>query len=184
MVPVPENRIRLLEDGEMVELGGDQALKTIYTPGHQPGGIVLYDEKNQGLFVNDLVGMYLADADFSMIFTPNRAEVKKYVESLNRIKKLTLKHLFLGHFGISDNPAEIIDRALSLMQGLLDIGEKCMGRGRPDQIAPMFRSFFEPELEKLKKNREEKLYLYLKDELIASCSEAFSRYYQGLSSSN
>ena len=71
MVPVPESRIRLLEDGERVDLGGDQVLRTIYAPGHQPGGVVLYDEDNQGLFVNDLVGMYLADADFSMIFTPN-----------------------------------------------------------------------------------------------------------------
>jgi glyoxylase-like metal-dependent hydrolase (beta-lactamase superfamily II) len=180
MVPVPEDRITLLKDGERIDLGGGHVLRAIFTPGHQPGGIVLYDEKDQGLFVNDLLGMYLADADFSMIFTPNRAEVKKYIESLNMIKELPLKSLFLGHFGISDKPAEVIDRALGLMTGLMNICYKCTEMGKPEDIAPMFRDFFKPELEKLKKNREEKLYLYLKDELIASCSEAFSRYCQEL----
>ena len=180
MIPVPEDRIVLLQDGDSIGLGGDLTLRAIYAPGHQPSGIVLYDEKNRRLFIHDLIGMYLADADFSMVLTPNRSEVKKYMESLHKVKDLPMKTLFLGHFGISHNPGEVIERALSLMQKLMDIGAACVNEGKPEEIAFRVRALMAPELEKLRKVRGDKLYYYLKDELVASCSEAFSLYYQGL----
>lgn len=180
MIPVPEDRIVLVNDGDRIPLGGDQTLRAIFTPGHQPSGMVLYDEKNRGLFIHDLIGMYLADADFSMVLTPNRSEVKKYMESLHKVKELPIETLFLGHFGISQKPGEVIERALGLMKSLMDIGAECLDRGKPEEIAPRLRSFVAPQLEKLKRSRGEKLYAYVKDELVASCSEAFSSYYQGL----
>jgi glyoxylase-like metal-dependent hydrolase (beta-lactamase superfamily II) len=181
MVPVPEGRIRLLKDGDRIDLGGGQTLRVVFTPGHQPSGLVIYDEKNQGLFINDLIGLYLADADFSMILTPKRSEVEKYMESLNRVKALPLKTLFMGHFGISNKPGEVIERALGLMKGLMAIGAACMDEGRPEEIAPKLRTLMAPELEKIRKARGDDLYLYLRDELVVSCSEAFSSYYQSLS---
>ena len=184
MAPVPEDRIRGLHDGEVIDIGGGQTLKAIFTPGHQPSGMVLYDEKNQTLFINDLIGQYFADADFSMILTPKRSDVEKYMASLNKIKDLPIKTLFLGHFGICNKPAEVIWRALRLMQGLLDIGAECMKKGKPDEIAPRVKAFAAPELEKLRKARGESLYQYMRDELVASCSEAFSTYYQDFYSNN
>ena len=100
------------------------------------------------------------------------------MESLNRIKDLPIKHLFLGHFGISDVPEEVIKHSLNLMQSIMGIGKECMDKGKPEEIAPKFREFFIPKLENLRSVRGDKLYYYLKDELIASCSEVFSRYYQ------
>ena len=91
-----------------------------------------------------------------------------------------METLFLGHFGISQNPGEVIDRALGLMQKLMEIGAACMNEGKPEEIAPRIRALMAPALDKLRKIRGDKLYDYLKDELVASCSEAFSLYYQGL----
>ena len=180
MAPVPEDRIRCLNDGEVIDIGDGQTLKAVFTPGHQPSGMVLYDEKNQSLFINDLIGQYFADADFSLILTPKRSDLEKYMASLNKIKDLPLKTLFLGHFGICNKPAEVIGRALRLMQEILDIGAECMKKGKPEEIAPRVRAFAVPELAKLRKVRGESLYQYMRDELVASCSEAFSTYYQDL----
>ena len=102
------------------------------------------------------------------------------MESLHKVKELPIETLFLGHFGISQKPGEVIERALGLMKSLMDIGAECLDRGKPEEIAPRLRSFVAPQLEKLKRSRGEKLYAYVKDELVASCSEAFSSYYQGL----
>ena len=180
MVPVPENRIHLLNDNEVLDIGGGQSLKAIFTPGHQPSGMVLYNEFNGDLFINDLVGLHLPDADTCFIFTPNRAEVKKYITSLEMLKKLPVKTLYLGHFGIRTDPETVIDKALRLMQGMMDIGAECMKAGKPEDIAPRLRAFFHPQIEKLKPVRGETLYTYLKNELVASCAEAFSKYYQEL----
>lgn len=180
MVPVPEDRIRLLKDEEVIDLGDGQTLRAFFTPGHQPSGTVLYDEKNHGLFINDLIGMYLADADFTFILTPKRADVREYMASLNRIKNLPIEALFLGHFGISKEPQKVIERALRHMQQLMDIGTECTKGRRPEEIAPRVRDLMASELEKVRKARGGKLYLYLRDELVASCSEAFSSYMRGL----
>jgi len=70
MLPVPSSKIQELNDGDSFDLGGGERLKIIFTPGHQPGGLVILAEKNMGLFINDLVGCFLPDADnFFLIFS-------------------------------------------------------------------------------------------------------------------
>ena len=55
MEPVPPSRIEYFKDGDVFDLGGGEKLRIIFTPGHQPGGVVILEEKNRGLFINDLV---------------------------------------------------------------------------------------------------------------------------------
>lgn len=180
MVPVPQERIVQLRDGDVVDLGEGRTVRAFFTPGHQPSGMVLHDEKNQGIFINDLVGMYLADADFTFVLTPKRSDVRQYMASLNRIKDIPVKTLFLGHFGISREPRKVIERALDRMQTLMDIGTACIKQQRPEEIVHRVREMMVPELEKVRKVRGEELYLYMKNELVPSCSEAFSSYVRGL----
>lgn len=41
-----------LADGDIIRIGGD-SLRVLHTPGHSPGGICLYDERNKYVFVGD-----------------------------------------------------------------------------------------------------------------------------------
>ena len=68
--PVPQSRIQFVKDGDVFDLGDGEKLRIIFAPGHQPGGIVILEEKNRGLFINDVVGNFFADADVSLILTP------------------------------------------------------------------------------------------------------------------
>ena len=43
-----------LKDGDVVELG-DRRFTVIHTPGHRPGNICLYDQKNRTLITGDTV---------------------------------------------------------------------------------------------------------------------------------
>jgi glyoxylase-like metal-dependent hydrolase (beta-lactamase superfamily II) len=43
----------LLEDGDLIDLGGGRELEVIYTPGHSPGSICLLDKSNRLLFTGD-----------------------------------------------------------------------------------------------------------------------------------
>jgi glyoxylase-like metal-dependent hydrolase (beta-lactamase superfamily II) len=178
MVPVPESRLYGLKDGEQFDLGNGEILKAVFTPGHQPSGMVIWEAKNSGLFINDLAGLYLADAGASWIFTPFNSDVIKARESLNKIIDLPMKRLYLGHFGICDKPREIIQGALDKIQRLLDIGEKCIKDGKKDEIArTVFNTLLAPELEKIRAAGRKGLYEYVSRELTPSISEAFARYY-------
>ena len=87
MEPVSSSRIQHVHDGDVFSLGDDTRLKIILAPGHQPSGIVIYAENNKGLFINDLVGNYLADADFHYSLNPFGSDNLQIVETLKEQAK-------------------------------------------------------------------------------------------------
>jgi len=176
-LPVPSSRIHFLKDGQIFDLGNNIRLRIIFTPGHQPSGLIIFDEKNNGVFINDLVGNCFIDADFSLILTPPRSDVIKTRETLLNLLKMPITRLYLGHFGISNNPEAVIRRALEGIQLIMDIAEQCVREGKPEQIEPRVLASKMPELEKLRKPRGEALYEYTRDELITHHSTYFAQYY-------
>ncbi len=180
MEPVPLSRIEYLNDGDVVDLGNGERLRIIFAPGHQPSGIVILEEKNMGLFINDLVGNYFADADSQLILNPFNSDLKQGMESLRKVIDIPVTRLFLGHFGISDKPKEVIQRALDGMQQLLDIGVKCMEEGKPEEIAPRVLAIKMPEAEKLRAARGETLYEYYSKELIPAQATMLTNYFLNL----
>ncbi len=176
MEPVPRERLNYLNDGDVFDLGNGEKLRIIFAPGHQPGGIVILEEKTKGLFINDLVGNCFADCDFQLILNPPRSAVKQAMESLRNIQNIPVARLFLGHFGISDKPKELIERALDGMQQLMDIGAACVAEGKPSEIIPRVFAFKMLEVEKLKA-RGKALYEYTSQELVSSQAKLFADYY-------
>ncbi len=180
MEPVPPSRIQYLKDGDIFDLGNGEKLKIIFAPGHQPSGIVIYEEKNRGLFINDLPGLYLADAEASIILNPYGSDVKLAMESLKKLQSLPMKRVFLGHFGINNNPQKVIQRALDGMQRLMDIGAQCVAEGKPEEIEPRITASKMPEAQKILAARGKIMYDYIVEELMPHQSTYFSKYYLGL----
>jgi glyoxylase-like metal-dependent hydrolase (beta-lactamase superfamily II) len=178
MEPVSPSRLRLLGDGDVVDLGDGVRLRVIFTPGHQPSGLVLFEEKHSGLFIDDLCGAYFADADAAWIFTPYRSDMRQAMASLKKIESLPAERLYLGHYGISERPQELLARALAKMQTLLDIGAQCMREERPEEIQRRVMATLIPEVEKICKVRDKTLCAYLRDELVPSLARGFAAYYQ------
>lgn len=176
MVPVQPSNIKLLSNGEVFNIGNEIELEVIFAPGHQPSGIVLFEKKNGGLFINDLVGNCFLDADFLMSLTPYRSDIREVLKSLEKLEKLSPSVLFLGHFGICHTPKEIIQRAKDDIHELLDIGNKCLKEGKPEEISKRVVANRMTKLEKLKAIRGEEQYNYLKNELIPSLATAFAEY--------
>jgi len=176
MAPVPPSRIEYVREGDVLDLGKGERLQVMITPGHQPSGMVILEEKNRGLFVNDLAGAYFADAGASFIFTPYRSDVRVSMASLARVKDLSLSRLYLGHFGICDAPGEVLDNALDKMRQLLEIGAPCKDEDDRERIVQSATAIRMAEAEKLKSTRGMSLYQYLSEELIPSMSRAFATY--------
>ncbi len=178
MAPVSPDRIQQLNDGDVFDLGDGEKLTVIYAPGHQPDGIVLYEEKNKGLFINDLVGNFLPDADAHYALNPPNSDHIQAIASLRKVIDLPLKYLYLGHYGICENPKEIMLRAIDKMQQLLDIGSTYMKEGKGDKIADEVYGLILPELEKLRTTRGEELYQYAASDHIASQAKLFAQFCQ------
>jgi glyoxylase-like metal-dependent hydrolase (beta-lactamase superfamily II) len=176
--PVPKSRIQLLNDGDVFDLGNGEKLKVNFAPGHQPDGIVLFEEKNKGLFINDIVGNYLPDADAHYTLNPPNSDHERAIQSIQKVIDLPVDYLYLGHYGICERPKQVMTRAIGKMQQLLDIGLKYMREGKPEKIAPEVYEIIMPELEKLRVFRGEELYHYAAKEHIATQAKLFAQYCQ------
>jgi glyoxylase-like metal-dependent hydrolase (beta-lactamase superfamily II) len=178
MEPVPQSRIKYLNDGDVFDLGDGVALRIIFAPGHQPDGVVFLEEKSSGLFINDLVGNYLQDADSHYALNPVKSDHQLAIESLGKLKDLPVSHLYMGHFGICDRPKEVMVKAIGIMQQLLEIGIRCLSEGRPERIADKVMEITMPQLEKLRPVRGEAVYQYATQEHVPSQAKIFAKYCQ------
>ena len=180
MVPVPRSRIQLLKEGDSFDLGDGEKLKIMMTPGHQPSGIVILQEKSQGLFINDLCGASFPDAGAAFVFTPLRADIPQTMASLKRVMDLPVKKLYLGHFGICNEPREVLETALAKAQQLLELASACRRGCDPEEIMQKALAITLPEAGKLRAARGERLYEYVSQELMPSMARAFAGYCSGL----
>ncbi|MGD9512228.1 MAG: MBL fold metallo-hydrolase [Geminicoccaceae bacterium] len=89
--PKPAPTTRVLEDGDVVDLG-DRALEVIHTPGHSPGGIALFERASGILFSGDLV------YDGPLVEDCPGADPADYVRSMRRLLSLPVSVVHGGHF--------------------------------------------------------------------------------------
>ncbi len=96
-----------LKDGDVIDVG-TRKLKVIHTPGHTPGSICLYDEKDGILFSGDT----LFSDGIGRTDCPGGDE-EALIESLNKLSKLSFKKLLPGHGEpVLENADEILKKIL------------------------------------------------------------------------
>jgi glyoxylase-like metal-dependent hydrolase (beta-lactamase superfamily II) len=176
--PVPEERIETLTDGQEIDLGDNEKFKIMFTPGHQPSGYVIFESKNNGLFINDLVGNCFLDSESHYPLSPTNSDNIETVRVLKEFLKIKLNYLYLGHYGITNEPKRIITQAINKIQALLDIGKKHVLAGTPELIPDEYLETILPELEKLKAKRGEAVYQYASKHHIISQGKLFVQFCQ------
>ncbi len=115
------NPKKILIDGDIIDLG-NRKIKVLHTPGHSPGHMCFFEEKTGCLFSGDLIYKGTLFANYES------TDPEKYLESVQKIAKLSVKRVFPAHHCI-DIPTEIIS---DVHRGLMDIkkqGKLCHGSG-------------------------------------------------------
>jgi len=118
--PVPENRIKVIHDGEKLELGG-RDLICYETPGHAPHHIVIFDEKTGGLFCGEALGLiYNQGTQTLAAAAPPSFDLDLYISTMERLSKLPLKYLFYAQEGISTEPQKTISETIENVKTIGD----------------------------------------------------------------
>ena len=82
---------RLIGQGDVIDLG-DRAFEVIHTPGHSPGGIMLFERADGILFSGDTV------YDGPLIDDAYHSDIPAYVATMRRILDLPVRVVHGGHF--------------------------------------------------------------------------------------
>jgi glyoxylase-like metal-dependent hydrolase (beta-lactamase superfamily II)/8-oxo-dGTP pyrophosphatase MutT (NUDIX family) len=102
---------RLIEDGEIIQLGGTPhlSLRAMHTPGHARGHLCFYEERTGALITGDnIVGLG------SVLIDPPEGNMRDYLASLERLRALpSLTVLFGAHGPAMGNPHAKIEEYIS-----------------------------------------------------------------------
>lgn len=103
---------RLLEDGDLIDLGG-RMLEVLHLPGRSPGGIGLWEAATGSLFTSDM----LYDGAHGLAWPPD--EPASYIASLRRMRELPVAHVYPGHYGRfgAARMRAVIDAQIAALRG-------------------------------------------------------------------
>ncbi|WP_136718072.1 MBL fold metallo-hydrolase [Halorientalis salina] len=128
--PIPEDRIRELTDGDVIDLG-DRELRVHHAPGHAPHQVVFEEPDDAIVFVADAAGIYVpSEAFIQHTSPPSNFDLEQVLADIDTIRELDPEVLCYGHFGsartddrlqeYADAIAEWVDRVATKREELDD----------------------------------------------------------------
>lgn len=104
--PIPEARIEIIGDGDVIDLGG-RTLTAIETPGHAGHHHAYLDDATGIVFTGDAMGVRPQGiAAIRPATPPPEFKLDVALDSIERLRRTELKELWFTHFGPSDLPLE------------------------------------------------------------------------------
>jgi glyoxylase-like metal-dependent hydrolase (beta-lactamase superfamily II) len=111
LTPVEASRIKAVEDGEIIDLGG-RRVELLHSPGHARHHIGTFDLDTGALFAGDAVGVLLPSSNVLRPATPPPDFDRDLaVRSLRAFAERQPAHLVLTHFGPITPPVERLAEA-------------------------------------------------------------------------
>jgi glyoxylase-like metal-dependent hydrolase (beta-lactamase superfamily II) len=177
VVPVEEERIKPVGEGDLIEMGDKQVLRFIEAPGHASHELCIHESRNNGLFSGDAIGVSVADNEVLIPVTPPPSfDLEVYLQTLRRLKTLKASAIYYAHFGVSRKVAENLKLATDKLQSWADIVVKALGEDGFDSAAKKLRAQLYLELEPARKMNS--LYEYLTSGIVALNVAGYIKYYQ------
>src|ERR671918_2345487 len=107
--PIPEERIKTLDDGDEIDLG-DRRLLAVDTPGHARHHHAFVDDSTGIALCGDALGVRLPDVGVVRPATPPpEFHVEDTIKSIERLRSIAPSALWLTHFGAANQGQEPLD---------------------------------------------------------------------------
>ncbi|MFB6184966.1 MAG: MBL fold metallo-hydrolase [Haloarculaceae archaeon] len=136
--PVPDDRIRELQDGDVVDLG-DHALRAYHAPGHAPHQVVFYDPTNDAVFTGDATGIYTPSTDEVHVTSPPpNFHAERCLDDVEMIRDLDPEVLCYSHFGPAETDELLGEYERVLAQWVQSVAERREQLGDDDAVVESF----------------------------------------------
>ena len=111
VVPIPQSRVQVAEDGDSVDLAGRKLLFRD-TPGHASHHFCIWDEYSRGWFSGDTFGLGYRELIFPkgrFLFpttTPVQFDPDRLIASIDLLMSYQPARVYLTHYGLLKQPGE------------------------------------------------------------------------------
>lgn len=147
--PIDATRIRAVEDGDLIDLGGGRQLEVMYTPGHAKHHIGLFDTHTGAIYSGDSVGVKLPGMVAIRPATPPADfHLDAALASLDRYRERDPSRLFLAHYGPVDPPMAALREATDRLRLWAETAEQAWyASGELDHVAETLATRFADEVD-------------------------------------
>jgi len=109
---VPKDRIRAVEPGTILDLGGGRTLEIVEATGHARHHMAIQDSESGVIFVGDSMGVYLPEAGVLRPATPPPDfDMEVALATLRRLRARAPRGLYLTHFGPAPADRDLLTQA-------------------------------------------------------------------------
>jgi glyoxylase-like metal-dependent hydrolase (beta-lactamase superfamily II) len=127
ILPVPEERLKIVSDGDRLKVGGHEFL-IVHTPGHAGHHISVFDSKTRGLFAGEALGLIYGPGYPPLpAVAPPSFDMELYLRDMENLKSLKPKLIFYSHGTVAEEPEKLIDAAI---ENTRLVGDFILGRLR------------------------------------------------------
>ncbi len=132
VLPVPEDRLRVVRDGERLEVAG-HTLLVVDTPGHARHHHAYLDEASGTLFAGDVAGVRMPGTTYVRPPTPPpELDIEAWQESLKKLRAMPIRRLALTHFGFFEDVARHLDDLEARLLNWAEFTRPFVEQGAPD----------------------------------------------------
>jgi glyoxylase-like metal-dependent hydrolase (beta-lactamase superfamily II) len=111
--PTDAARIRVLTDGDLVDLGGGRRLDSFDSPGHARHHVGLLDSLTGDLYTGDAAGVWTPETgDLRPATPPPDFDLDAALESLRKMRERRPSRLLFSHFGPVSDVDVTLDRSV------------------------------------------------------------------------
>lgn len=175
---IPASRVKIMEDGETLELGG-RTLRFLHTRGHANHHFVVHDPVDETVFTGDAFGIAYPDLAEPEVFafpstSPTDFDGPLARAAVDRILATGARTAYLTHFGPVADLAKVGHQLKSTLQVSEDLMMEAYASDAPDEaledrIRPALESHFGERMARhgLRPAEDQRVYLSLDIELNA-----------------
>jgi glyoxylase-like metal-dependent hydrolase (beta-lactamase superfamily II) len=134
ILPVPKSQLKVVGDGERLVVGGRE-LVIIYTPGHAPHHISIFDTKTRGLFCGEALGLIYGSGYPPLpAVAPPSFDMELYLNDMERLKTLEPELLFYSHGSVAGEPEKLIPTVIENTKLVGDFIRRDLRAGESEEV--------------------------------------------------
>ncbi|BCB03168.1 MBL fold metallo-hydrolase [Bacillus sp. KH172YL63] len=127
IIPIPEERIRVMEDRESLDLSETCTLTFYHTPGHANHHFSILDSVSNGMFTGDTSGIQYRVGPKRFYFpstSPNQFNPDQMRHAIQLYKECRLDRLYFGHFGETDQVTYALSEVEEHLERFMEISKE------------------------------------------------------------
>src|SRR5699024_7164370 len=136
VIPIPEERLLVKNEGDTLNIGPECTLEFFDTPGHAKHHFSIYDPISNGIFTGDTVGIRYEQLvregiDFFLTSSsPNHFDPETRQQSIDRIHDMHPDRIYYWHVGMTEKVITALDQVSQWLNQFIEVGKQVVAEGK------------------------------------------------------